>query len=394
MVASTRRNRRGVSARPQSTIPYVPTGAWSIRGRSAAIFGLLVCTLALSGAWAQGASAYSLAVSEQSDRSGSVALAGTTYPQSAQIHVFLDPATDVAQVSFFLNDPARLGSARTVEKVAPFDFVGTAADGSSVGLDVATLAAGIHTITAAVKKADASTEVASAIFTVLPSDDGSGPPASDLLFEDNFNGSTVNAADWAAYDSVGHARHGLRRPSAFSVADGMLVVTAKMVNGQIVSGGMRHRLDYLYGRFVVRVKTDVDPTGTMSGVVLTWPKHQWAPDFTENDIYETGAGLNTRNPFRTFIHYGRNSQKYYVHRVDGSQWHVVEMDWRPGLLKIIRDGNVVWSTTNRAVIPDVLHHVSIQLDARVARTLTQPVSMYVDYIRIYRQPPLPVAVRR
>lgn len=30
-----------------------------------------------------------------------------------------------------------------------------------------------------------------------------------------------------------------------------------------------------------------------------------------------------------------------------------------------------------------LGHAGIQLDARATRTLTQPVRMYVDYVRIY-----------
>lgn len=56
---------------------------------------------------------------------------------------------------------------------------------------------------------------------------------------------------------------------------------------------------------------------------------------------------------------------------------------RPSALKIYRDGVLVWTLTDTAAIPDVLHHFNIQLDALNTRTLTTPVRMYVDYVRIY-----------
>jgi hypothetical protein len=216
---------------------------------------------------------------------------------------------------------------------------------------------------------------------------GTATPRAQLVFADEFDGATLNAAAWGLYDSAGHGGFGLRRPSAFSLdGQGNLVVTAKMVDGKIVSGGMANRLNFTYGRVEFRVKTDPDPTGTMSGVVLTWPKHQWSPEFTENDMYETGPRVNNRSQFDSFIHFGMTTywQKWMTHNVDPSQWHTIAMEWHPRLLEIYVDGAVAFSISDPAVIPDVLHHVSIQLDARATRTLTQPVRMYVDYLRIYQ----------
>ncbi|MDX6683803.1 MAG: hypothetical protein QOG94_3842 [Solirubrobacteraceae bacterium] len=352
-----------------------------MRQRNGATFGLLVCVLALGGASAQAASAYTIQVSTTADRSGAALLNGQSYTQSDQIYVFLGPVTpvtkDIVRVKFYLDDPTTSRAPSKIEKTAPYDFVNTARDGSPVAFSLAPLSAGDHTVTAQVEKVDGSKETASGAFVIAA-------PPPPLLFSDEFNGTSLDTDAWAPYVSRGHSGNGLRRGSAFSLADGNLVVTAKMVDGQIVSGGMRHRVDYKYGRYVFRVRTDVDPTGTMSGVVLTWPKLQRLPQFTENDIYETGAGLNTRTPFRSFVHYGiTNQQKYFVHTADASEWHIMEMDWRQKSLKIYRDGNLVWTVTNEAVIPDVLHHVSIQLDARHERKLTRTVRMYVDYIRIY-----------
>ena len=217
---------------------------------------------------------------------------------------------------------------------------------------------------------------------------GQVPTGRRLILDENFDGPAVNPAAWALYNSAGHAGFGLRRPSAITTdGQGNLVITAQMENGQIVSGAMASRLDFTYGRVEFRVRSEPDPTGTMSAVVLTWPKHQNSPEFTENDIYETGPIPNNTRQFESFIHFGLPElgwQKWITHKVDPSQWHTVAMEWYPDLLEIHIDGMLAWSITDKAVIPDILHHATIQLDARATRTLTQPVRMWVDYIRVYQ----------
>jgi beta-glucanase (GH16 family) len=231
-------------------------------------------------------------------------------------------------------------------------------------------------------------------WTVLPAE--SAPPSSEpapadsaqgrkLLFADEFDGTEVDTTAWKLYDSPGNAGHGLRRPSAFSLdGQGNLVVTAQMANDRLVSGGMANRLEFTYGRVEFRVKTEQDPTGTMSGVVLTWPDHQLSPEFTENDMYETGPHVNNDRFFKSFIHFGEdNRQRYFQHDVDPSQWHTVAMEWQRDRIEIYVDGRFAWRVSEPEVIPDIMHHVCIQLDARATRALTRPVRMYVDYLRVY-----------
>jgi beta-glucanase (GH16 family) len=215
------------------------------------------------------------------------------------------------------------------------------------------------------------------------------PPAAagrKLVFEDDFDGTTLNTANWSPYNSAGNAGNGLRRSSALSLdGDGHLVITAGMTDGQIVSGGMSNKLNLTYGYFEFRVRTDPDPTGTMSGVVLTWPQSGRWPDDGENDIYETNEAVNTRWPFYSFVHYGSTNKQYYFrHDADGAQWHTMAMDWSPDAIRIYRDGALVWTVDDKAAIPDVAHHLCIQLDAKATRTLTTPVRMYVDQVRIYQ----------
>jgi beta-glucanase (GH16 family) len=212
------------------------------------------------------------------------------------------------------------------------------------------------------------------------------PSPRQLLFEDDFNGTTVDTAHWRLYDSSGNAGHGLRRPSAISLdGAGHLVITARTVDGQLVSGGMANRLDLRYGWFEFRVRTDPDPTGTLSGVVLTWPESGRWPQDGENDIYETGPKAGVRDPFHSYVHYGADNRQYqFSHLADGSQWHTVAMDWRADAIRFYLDGAPAGVVTDKAAIPDVPHHLDIQLDAWANRTLPAPVRMYVDYVRIYR----------
>jgi beta-glucanase (GH16 family) len=206
-----------------------------------------------------------------------------------------------------------------------------------------------------------------------------------LVFQDDFNGTAVNTVDWSMYNSAGHAGNGLRRPEAFSVSDGYLVVTAQMINENIVSGGMAHKVNYKYGKFEFRVRTEPDPSEATSGVVLTWPQSEKWPMDGENDMYETGTNAN-RNSFKTFIHYGTtpSTQYYFGHNADATQWQTVAMEWEADSLRMYDDGKLVWTLTDMNAIPDVPHHLCIQLDA-FKKSMTGVVKMYVDWVKIYQR---------
>jgi beta-glucanase (GH16 family) len=219
------------------------------------------------------------------------------------------------------------------------------------------------------------------------------PPAPgtwQLVFDDEFGGAHLNPASWHVYDGPGNGGHGLRRPSAVALnGRGQLVITARMIGGLIVSGGLAARLNQTYGYFEARVRTEPDPTRNLSGEVLTWPESGKWPLDGENDIYETQSGGGHR-PFRTFIHYGAdNQQSYFTHDANGSQWHVVGMEWDPTQITIYRDGVPVWKLDDPGAIARVPHHLCIQLDATSDRPLTGAVRMYVDYVRIWRSIPGP-----
>ena len=204
-----------------------------------------------------------------------------------------------------------------------------------------------------------------------------------LLYSDDFSGTQLDPA-WSVYSGPGNAGYGLRSPSAISVdGQGHLVITASMQNGVVVSGGIASRTNQIYGRVEVRVRTTADPSGTTSGVVLTWPQSENWPTDGESDMYETLANPS-RDYFQSAIHYSStNQQILFRSNVDATQWHTIIMDWTPSTISLYRDGVLIGTTSDPAVVPHVPQHLCLQLDAVNANKLIEPVDMYVDYVKVY-----------
>jgi len=204
-----------------------------------------------------------------------------------------------------------------------------------------------------------------------------------LKFEDNFDGVKVDESIWGIYNGgAGPLGIGLTKKEAFTVENGLLVVsTFKDQNGVIISGGMAHYANYLYGRIEFKVKMDSDPLQSVGGVILTWPKGGNWPIDGEMDIYECAVKDNT---FSTFIHYGAdNSKVQYRHDVDKTEWHIIRIDWFEDALFLFRDGVKVWELKDKAAIPKVMHHLCIQAGPNKP-TMGDPVRMYVDWVKIYQ----------
>jgi hypothetical protein len=120
---------------------------------------------------AHAASAHTTAdvrVSTTSDRSASTALDGGTVKGNAYISL---NATGVKSASFWLDNPAMSTTPRRTDSAAPFDFVGSNADGTAQPLNTALVADGSHTVTVRVTHTDGTADTVTSTFTVanLPS---------------------------------------------------------------------------------------------------------------------------------------------------------------------------------------------------------------------------------
>ena len=245
----------------------------------------------------------------------------------------------------------------------------------------------------------------------------------ELDFEDNFDGTSVSSTSWNMYNSAGHNNNGLRHPSAYSVENGELVVTAQMyeideanrrvsLNGQwvnintnanlssdgksiMVSGGMEHRKQYAPGtKFEFRVRCEKDAANATSAVILTWPKSGSNRNTRceESDIYETGSSRgSTRDRVSSFFHYGLHpdvnggkvTQVQKDYDIDATEWHTMGFEWLPTVVYVYLDGEKVWTIEASEIVPIYDHHLCIQLDA-FRTEMGNPVKMFVDWVKIHK----------
>jgi N-acetylneuraminic acid mutarotase/glucose/arabinose dehydrogenase len=141
------------------------TRASSPLARVVVCLALAVAFLAISApASAQSPLSFTLQVSERNDRSQPVPLDGGTV--FGKRYVFVTPSSGVSEVKFYLDDPGATGPPYMIERRAPWDFEGTAADGKALPWLTTNLNNGQHTITAQITGTGGATTVVTATFTV------------------------------------------------------------------------------------------------------------------------------------------------------------------------------------------------------------------------------------
>jgi large repetitive protein len=110
------------------------------------------------------AAPYAINMSTASNRSSPVALAGRTV--SRVIYPFMVPESGATRVRFWLDNPAATGNPRVTEGNPPWDFVGTANNGTAKPWDTRSIANGSHTITAVADLPGGGTRTVHATFQV------------------------------------------------------------------------------------------------------------------------------------------------------------------------------------------------------------------------------------
>jgi glucose/arabinose dehydrogenase/N-acetylneuraminic acid mutarotase len=148
--------------------PEMGTMTISYRFSSAKLVLLLLAAGAALGLIAPAAQAqaptHQLLLSLSPDRSGAVPLQGESVHDS--VYVFTQSSVAVNRVRFYLDDPQMTGTPRQTESRGPYDFAGTATDGSAKPWNTRKHADGTHTITAAIEQTAGGTVVVSATFTI------------------------------------------------------------------------------------------------------------------------------------------------------------------------------------------------------------------------------------
>jgi beta-glucanase (GH16 family) len=216
--------------------------------------------------------------------------------------------------------------------------------------------------------------------SALPVDPG---PEWKRLTSEDFD--TFREHAWSRYDSVGAFGNGLRRPSAITVSDGLLHITAR---GN-VSGGMAHKLGQRHGRWEFRARTDKGRG--FGSAILLWPDSERFPEDGEIDIMEVPS--ETRDRAHFVLHFGGAANRLSGSHVedDFSEWHTFAVDWLPDRLVWYVDGVERFRVVDRAILPKTSMHLAIQLDQGPKKdwipapdeTTPAATSLQVDWVRVY-----------
>lgn len=108
---------------------------------------------------------YTLLFSKFPNRSSSQPLHGAS--SFEDMHIFTSPDDRVSSVTFFVNSPNGSRSTIKTESAAPFDMLGTRADGAAQTLDPSQLTPNSYAITAEITQTNGNTVAVSATFTVI-----------------------------------------------------------------------------------------------------------------------------------------------------------------------------------------------------------------------------------
>lgn len=241
------------------------------------------------------------------------------------------------------------------------------------------------------------------------------------VWADEFNGTSLNAADWEAQTGIGPGNDGwgnneleyyTGRTSNVSVSGGLLTITARrenFSNRQYTSARLRTlgKHDFLYGKFEARMKV---PAG--QGM---WPAFWMLPTNSpyggwaasgEIDIMES---INLATTVYGTIHFGGqypNNTSNGGNRATNlsSDFHVYTMEWEPDEIRWYIDGvryyRVTSGTWYSSAAPsnprapfDTPFHLLLNLavggnwPGNPDASTTFPATMQVDYVRVSQRPP-------
>jgi hypothetical protein len=136
------------------------------------LIGIITAFLIPVVAQAGTSSPFTLMASQSPDRGSATAVSGAQLSGSA--YIFMTPTSGVQKTSFWLDNPAMIGTETHVEGSAPIDFVGTDPAGKAKPWDTSKVAAGAHSITAKVVTSSGTTTFTTT-FTVGTASAGTTP---------------------------------------------------------------------------------------------------------------------------------------------------------------------------------------------------------------------------
>ncbi len=218
-----------------------------------------------------------------------------------------------------------------------------------------------------------------------------------LTFDDEFNGTTLDASKWAASTGPQDAHDQPIQyflPEDVTVQDGYLRIRSEQrryagydyTSGELRSQGL---FAQKYGRYEVRCRFPQTP-GTWSAAYLLPASGRWPPEI---DITEH-VGVDDDTVYLT-NHWGHNlgdhefdSQRWYGPPGGTAAWHVYTAEWEPGTVRWFIDGRPAASFRGEVAAEPMYLRLNTAIGGYFAREPAPgpwPQDFDVDYVRVWRR---------
>lgn len=209
-----------------------------------------------------------------------------------------------------------------------------------------------------------TTACGSEVFSADNSSSGEPVPDDDLpgwtlVFTDDFDRDELGD-DWTAYHGQpGGDPYSHWEPDHVELNDGKLVLRGYEADGRWVTGGVSNwPVTQTYGRWEVRYHADASDEITYH--FLLWPQAEiWPPEI---DFAEDTGGARER--ILAFLHYGEEDHtiERELDGVDFTEWNTVGVQWTPGRLDYLINGDI-WATVTSDGVPDEPMWLGLQSQA-------------------------------
>jgi beta-glucanase (GH16 family) len=215
-----------------------------------------------------------------------------------------------------------------------------------------------------------------------------------LVWQDEFDGTTLDATKWTAVNNCGDKRNSEQQcymASAVSVANGSLVITGTQqaqTGFSYTSGAVKTgtKFTQAYGKIEFRAQMPAGGQGVWPALWL-YPPNQWPPEI---DVLEA---INSMSTIYMTYHWGTSS----THQSDGgnttitnpSDWHTYGIEWTTTDIRWYIDG-VLKKTHTGSDVTNIPMQLYINLalggswPGSVGASTVFPQVMHVDYVRVYK----------
>lgn len=208
-----------------------------------------------------------------------------------------------------------------------------------------------------------------------------------IIDGDEFAGATINTTKWGLYNGPGHAGNGLRRPSAYSIVDGMMRCHGD--SGGTTGGAAFHRGTYGY-RIECRARAYRSGGGGGSDyhfVLILWPDSDQWPAGAEYDYWEGNVNSGGADIFMHLPNHTPYRQDHVSLNINPAEFHNYACEWDPVAQTLTQwvDGVQKYRGTGRVAQAPGPMHPTIQLD-NFGGSNHYNANMDIKWVRIYERP--------